>query len=686
MVIGFNLFLSNSALSQSEVSNPQIELSKLANEFIVDAEALLDNDLILHIEEAEAQITSDHDFANLERIFIVAEYYFILEYQDKLTKYAKMLEDEAMLQNNPSYARIGQILQLYSDSIDGNYESAVQQLEVHLAQAENTDDTLSMVIAYQALMGLYPLIGEDYSALLYADKANALIDNTPYPNRLRLHHYNALTYISAELWDLKNALLAANESIKIVRHSGIPTDVTTLIYNIGIVLQDEKLYADAHKYLTVLADFYDRSGQSHLNLYGYYGIALNYRNQGLHHQSLEYIEKALAYSDTDVIFSIWALQMGAEQYAEVGDINNAILFRQRIEDYFEKKPDLKEAYWKNTNRKVDAKIAFAKGDFEQAFHLLSEFERTRFQDIKKSTSNDIMNLQANFAATLELEKIRQEAGIEKQEMQLQQMILIIVGFTIILVLVVFMLIMQRRTAQTLRDSKQAAEDANQSKSEFLANMSHEIRTPLNAVIGFAEALEMGVGAEDRDKRNESLKIIADSGRKLNNLISDILDFSKIEAGKIEFNLEPICPNDVFQKNIPIIKDLADKKNITFKNHQKSDHKVLVDKNRLDQIMLNFITNAVKYNKPNGTFEFGCYDTQDDRLRIYVKDSGIGIPQEKERLLFTAFDRVEPSEIASPGIGLGLFICKKLTESMGGTIGYKTKLGKGSTFWVEFPAI
>ena len=240
--------------------------------------------------------------------------------------------------------------------------------------------------------------------------------------------------------------------------------------------------------------------------------------------------------------------------------------------------------------------------------------------------------------------------------------------------------------QQLEKAKKQAEISNTAKSEFLANMSHEIRTPLNAVIGFAETLEMGIGAEDKEKRNETLKIIADSGRKLNNLISDILDFSKIEAGKVEINLEPVYPSNIFKKNLPIIKQISRKGNISFQGIKESHKKVLVDKFRLDQILLNFITNAVKYNKPNGSLEFGCYDSDNNMLRIYVKDTGIGIPEEKEKLLFTPFDRADPSDLASPGMGLGLSICKKLAEAMGGTIGYETTLGEGSTFWVEFPVV
>ncbi len=248
------------------------------------------------------------------------------------------------------------------------------------------------------------------------------------------------------------------------------------------------------------------------------------------------------------------------------------------------------------------------------------------------------------------------------------------------------IILAKEEAVLALEEAQMANSANQAKSEFLATMSHEIRTPLNAIIGFAEALEMGIGAEDRDERNERLGIIANSGRQLNNLISDILDFSKVEAGKLEFDLKPTLPSDIFERCLPTIRQLAKDKNISFKGIKESNSLIFVDPKRLEQIILNFISNAVKYNKDNGSIEFGCYETTDNNLRVYVEDTGMGIPEGKEQLIFSPFDRVNYATSGIGGIGLGLAICKKLTESMNGEIGFETALGEGTTFWVEFPMV
>ncbi|MBT5074113.1 MAG: HAMP domain-containing histidine kinase [Kordiimonadaceae bacterium] len=246
------------------------------------------------------------------------------------------------------------------------------------------------------------------------------------------------------------------------------------------------------------------------------------------------------------------------------------------------------------------------------------------------------------------------------------------------------LILARKEAVDALEVAKRANSASQAKSDFLATMSHEIRTPLNAIIGFAEALEMGIGADNKDDRNERLNIIASSGRQLNNLISDILDFSKVEAGKLDLNIQPVLPSNVFEHCLPTIQQLTESNNISFQGIKKSNTQIFADPVRLEQIIINFISNSVKYNKPDGSIEFGCYLVPNNHLRIYVKDAGIGIPKEKEELIFSPFDRINHIGSGVGGIGLGLAICKKLTEAMNGTIGYETTLGKGSTFWIEFP--
>ncbi len=217
-------------------------------------------------------------------------------------------------------------------------------------------------------------------------------------------------------------------------------------------------------------------------------------------------------------------------------------------------------------------------------------------------------------------------------------------------------------------------------------MSHEIRTPLNAVIGFAEALEVGVNADEPDKRRETLQIISSAGRQLNNLIGDILDFAKIDAGKFEVRLEETLVSEVFLENLPIIQHMLDEKGVTLKRIKNADKRVLVDRYRLTQILLNFVSNAAKYNCKGGKVELGCFEVPKNEIRIYVKDTGIGIPELMKNRIFMPFERVRNYDRDIAGAGLGLSICKRLTEEMRGKIGFESNQDQGSTFWVQFPVV
>lgn len=238
----------------------------------------------------------------------------------------------------------------------------------------------------------------------------------------------------------------------------------------------------------------------------------------------------------------------------------------------------------------------------------------------------------------------------------------------------------------LAQAKEEAERANYAKSDFLASMSHEIRTPLNAVVGYAELLEMGINADDPEKRQESLNIIASAGRHLNSLIGDILDYSKLDLRSSDFKPEKVRPGAVFNDNLPLIQQVLDENGISVKSSNQSDNLIYVDRDKLSQIFLNFFSNAAKYSREGGQVEFGRIDTADDQLRVYVKDEGIGIPEKMKHRIFSPFERIRNYDKDIAGAGLGLSICKRLTEEMGGSIGFESTEGKGSVFWVQFPVI
>ena len=237
--------------------------------------------------------------------------------------------------------------------------------------------------------------------------------------------------------------------------------------------------------------------------------------------------------------------------------------------------------------------------------------------------------------------------------------------------------------EELRLAKLAAEQANEAKSEYLSRMSHELRTPLNAILGFAQLLELD---ELHDEQRDNLGHIMSGARHLLSLINEVLDIAAIEAGRLTLSLEPVPLADVVAETVSLIRPLADQHNIMVAAPDVacSTH-VLGDRQRLKQVLLNLLSNAVKYNREGGSVELSCAPVADDRLRIKVTDTGLGIPPEALAKLFVPFERVG-RQSGIEGTGLGLPLSKRLAEAMGGTLDLTSTPGQGSTFWIELPAV
>ncbi len=233
----------------------------------------------------------------------------------------------------------------------------------------------------------------------------------------------------------------------------------------------------------------------------------------------------------------------------------------------------------------------------------------------------------------------------------------------------------------LKVAKSEAERANLAKSEFLSRMSHELRTPMNSILGFAQLMEMGELAPAHKK---GVNHILKSGKHLLNLINEVLDLSRIEAGKLSISLEPVSVCGIISETIDIINPLACERNISLEIINLSNENIFVkaDNQKLKQVLLNLINNAVKFNRPGGSVKVQCI--KKIGVKISVIDTGIGIRPEELHKLFTPFQRIGAEVSAIEGTGLGLAVAKKLIEVMHGKIGVESKVGVGSTFWIELP--
>jgi signal transduction histidine kinase len=248
-------------------------------------------------------------------------------------------------------------------------------------------------------------------------------------------------------------------------------------------------------------------------------------------------------------------------------------------------------------------------------------------------------------------------------------------------------IAERRNAEAeVRLARARAEEANRVKAEFLAVMSHELRTPLNAISGYVDLLSLGVDGPLTEKQETSLTRIQLNQQHLLSLIDDVLSFARIEAGKLEVDMQTVLVNDVVGSLEAIVRPELQRRHLAF-SCERSDPALSVraDPEKLRQILLNFLANAMKFTPKEGRIRVGA-DHRDEHVRIWVSDTGVGIPSDQLARVFEPFFQVERGSTRRyPGIGLGLAIARDLAQAMNGELRLESTVGKGSTASVLLPA-
>ena len=245
---------------------------------------------------------------------------------------------------------------------------------------------------------------------------------------------------------------------------------------------------------------------------------------------------------------------------------------------------------------------------------------------------------------------------------------------------------RKRIEHTLNEQKIELQRASQAKDRFLTSMSHELRTPLNAILGFAQLLANESLPATVQQKRAFVQNIVTSGRHLLTLINEILDLAKVESGTVSLSLEPVGLDAILQECRDMIAPLASQRGIGMAFPDACPLNVLADRTRLKQILLNLLSNALKYNREQGQVAIECAPHAGGRVRISVRDTGVGLDAEQLALLFQPFNRLGQEGGTEEGSGIGLVVTKRLVELMDGNIGVSSAPGEGSIFWIELRVV
>ncbi|MGD0142724.1 MAG: PAS domain S-box protein [Rhizomicrobium sp.] len=242
---------------------------------------------------------------------------------------------------------------------------------------------------------------------------------------------------------------------------------------------------------------------------------------------------------------------------------------------------------------------------------------------------------------------------------------------------------RRRVEANLNEARTTAEAANLAKSDFLSSMSHELRTPLNAILGFAQLMASDSPVPTANQK-ASIDQILQAGWYLLTLINEVLDLSLIESGKLTLSPEPVSLGEVLSDCHAMLEPLARKRGIAMKFPAfEKPCFVMADRTRLRQVFVNLISNAIKYNRVNGSIVVECIACPDGQIRTSMTDTGMGLTPEKLAQLYQPFNRLGQEVGVEQGTGIGLVVTKRLVEAMRGTVGVESTVNVGTKFWVDF---
>ncbi|MCU7555197.1 response regulator [Alteromonas sp. ASW11-19] len=648
------------------------------------------------ITETLAMWLGDPAYSRNEKAQIAADYAWYMITLNQAAEPA-LIEQLSRLASPPEYGPAIKMGLARMHSINANYEQSYSLFEQVLANKNISPRLRAVTISYLMVTNsenqAFATNGQLIDTLNDLLRSEGLTDLWPL-------YYNKVADYYHSIQQLDIALEHYAESLEGARENKDWVLVSDNLYASGILYRNKENYGEAIRYFEQALDN-DRNIDINYSEYlALYGMATTYFRAGQLDKALTLSDRVTSHPLTSPFFDSEIYKWKAKAYLELGDPDKAREALQVSRQMFDQDRPEEQTTWRAELEQIAAFIAASEGNYKTAYEQYTQFHQAyldakKYDDLELIESSQLVYqieqekakanmLEEENRAISELLAAQDDA--RETERQFNQWLIILVALTLVTLAII--LILLKKSRQTMALNAKARDQAqlhNRLKSEFISNISHEIRTPLNAIIGFGQVLTEQL----QDARHKKLIYqVTNSSEMLLQLINDLLDFSKIEAGKLALDPGPYNIKRSLKKLGDIFSAQAQAKELSlvFKIDPETPKLLIFDELRFKQVLANLMSNAIKFSERGkveiGVVTAGMTDTH-CRLKVWVKDTGIGISEEQQQRLFQPFTQAESSTARKfGGSGLGLHICNQLLALMGSDMQLESEPGVGTTFSFE----